>query len=50
MIYVNLESMVPEAGGEYVFLRESFLRWAGFLSVCISLIMGLVPNRQDRDF
>lgn len=40
LIYGDLGAMFPEAGGEYVFLRESFGRWAGFLSGWISLIVG----------
>jgi len=40
LVYGDLGAMFPEAGGEYVFLRESFGRWAGFLSGWISLIVG----------
>ncbi|MCF8077643.1 MAG: amino acid permease [Desulfobacterales bacterium] len=40
LIYGDLGAMFPEAGGEYVFLRESFGRWAGFLSGWVSLIVG----------
>jgi APA family basic amino acid/polyamine antiporter len=40
LIYGDLGAMFPEAGGEYVFLRESFGRLAGFLSGWISLIVG----------
>ena len=40
LIYGDLGAKFPEAGGEYVFLRESFGRWAGFLSGWISLVVG----------
>ncbi len=38
--YGELGAMFPRAGGEYVFLRESFGRLMGFLSGWISLIVG----------
>lgn len=38
--YGELGAMFPRAGGEYVYLRESFGKWMGFLSGWISLIVG----------
>ncbi|MFO7986145.1 MAG: amino acid permease [Desulfatiglandaceae bacterium] len=40
LCYGELGAMFPQAGGEYVFLRESFGRLMGFLSGWISLIVG----------
>jgi APA family basic amino acid/polyamine antiporter len=40
LCYGELGAMFPRAGGEYVFLRESFGKWMGFLSGWISLIVG----------
>jgi len=40
LCYGELGSMFPQAGGEYIFLRESFGKWMGFLSGWISLIVG----------
>jgi len=40
LCYGELGAMFPQAGGEYVFLRESFGKWMGFLSGWISLIVG----------
>ena len=40
LCYGELGAIFPEAGGEYVFLRESFGRLPGFLSGWISLIVG----------
>lgn len=40
LCYGELGAMFPEAGGEYVFLRECFGKWMGFLSGWISLIVG----------
>ncbi|MDY6844100.1 MAG: amino acid permease, partial [Thermodesulfobacteriota bacterium] len=40
LCYGELGAMFPEAGGEYVFLRESFGKSMGFLSGWISLIVG----------
>ena len=40
LCYGELGAMFPRAGGEYVFLRESFGRWMAFLSGWISLIVG----------
>jgi len=40
LCYGELGAMYPEAGGEYVFLRESFGKWMGFLSGWVSLIVG----------
>ena len=40
LCYGELGAMFPEAGGEYVFLRESFGKCMGFLSGWISLIVG----------
>lgn len=40
LCYGELGSKFPEAGGEYVFLRESFGKPMGFLSGWISLIVG----------
>ncbi len=40
LCYGELGAMYPQAGGEYVFLRESFGKWMGFLSGWISLIVG----------
>jgi APA family basic amino acid/polyamine antiporter len=40
LCYGELGAMFPRAGGEYVYLRESFGKWMGFLSGWISLIVG----------
>ena len=40
LCYGELGAMFPKAGGEYVFLRESFGRVIAFLSGWISLIVG----------
>lgn len=40
LCYGELGAMFPQAGGEYVFLRESFGKLTGFLSGWISLIVG----------
>ncbi len=40
LCYGELGAMFPHAGGEYVFLREAFGKWMGFLSGWISLIVG----------
>ena len=40
LCYGELGAMFPQAGGEYVFLRESFGKPMGFLSGWISLIVG----------
>lgn len=40
LCYGELGSMFPMAGGEYVFLRESFGKGMGFLSGWVSLIVG----------
>ena len=40
LCYGELSAMFPKAGGEYVFLRESFGKGTGFLSGWISLIVG----------
>ena len=40
LCYGELGAMFPKAGGEYVFLRESFGKGVGFLSGWISLIVG----------
>jgi len=40
LCYGELGAMFPKAGGEYVFLRESFGRLIAFLSGWISLIVG----------
>lgn len=40
LCYGELGSLFPRAGGEYVFLKESFGEWLGFLSGWISLIVG----------
>jgi len=40
LCYGELGAMFPRAGGEYVFLRESFGKGVGFLSGWISLIVG----------
>lgn len=40
LCYGELGAMFPKAGGEYVYLRESFGKWMGFLSGWISLIVG----------
>ncbi|MCK4618324.1 MAG: amino acid permease [Desulfobacterales bacterium] len=40
LCYGELGAMFPRAGGEYVFLRESFGKRMGFLSGWISLIVG----------
>ena len=40
LCYGELGAMFPRAGGEYVFLSESFGKGMGFLSGWISLIVG----------
>ncbi|MFO8055842.1 MAG: amino acid permease [bacterium] len=40
LCYGELGAIFPRAGGEYVFLKESFGKSAGFLSGWISLIVG----------
>jgi APA family basic amino acid/polyamine antiporter len=40
LCYGELGAMFPKAGGEYVFLRESFGKCMGFLSGWISLVVG----------
>jgi APA family basic amino acid/polyamine antiporter len=40
LCYGELGARFPNAGGEYVYLREAFGPWAGFLSGWISLIVG----------
>ena len=40
LCYGELGAMFPRAGGEYVFLRESFGKLMGFLSGWISLVVG----------
>jgi APA family basic amino acid/polyamine antiporter len=40
LCYGELGARFPNAGGEYVYLREAFGTWAGFLSGWISLIVG----------
>jgi APA family basic amino acid/polyamine antiporter len=40
LCYGELGAMFPRAGGEYVYLRESFGKWMGFLSGWISMIVG----------
>jgi APA family basic amino acid/polyamine antiporter len=40
LCYGELGAVFPRAGGEYVFLRESFGKWMAFLSGWISLIVG----------
>ncbi len=40
LCYAELGAAFPRAGGEYVFLRESFGPGAGFLSGWISLVVG----------
>ena len=40
LCYGELGAMFPRTGGEYVYLRESFGKWMGFLSGWISLIVG----------
>lgn len=40
LCYAELGAMFPKAGGEYVFLRESFGKGVAFISGWISLIVG----------
>jgi APA family basic amino acid/polyamine antiporter len=40
LCYGELGARFPEAGGEYVYLREAFGKWMGFLSGWISLLVG----------
>jgi len=40
LCYGELGARYPKAGGEYVYLREGFAKWMGFLSGWISLIVG----------
>jgi APA family basic amino acid/polyamine antiporter len=39
-VYGELGAMMPRAGGEYVYLSESFAPWLGFLSGWVSLVVG----------
>lgn len=39
-VYGELGAMMPRAGGEYVYLSESFRPWVGFLSGWVSLVVG----------
>lgn len=39
-VYGELGAMMPRAGGEYVYLSESFRPWVGFLSGWVSLFVG----------
>src|SRR5438093_9438870 len=36
--YGELGAMFPEAGGEYIYLREAFGSFFGFLTVCASFV------------
>ena len=36
----ELGSRYPQAGGEYIYLKETFGKWMGFLSGWISLVVG----------
>jgi len=38
--YAELGSMMPKAGGEYVYLREAYHPWVGFMSGWVSLTAG----------
>ncbi len=38
--YAELGAMMPRVGGEYVYLREAFHPWVGFLSGWVSLWAG----------
>lgn len=40
LAYGELGARFPAAGGEYVYLRETYGRWMGFLSGWISLVVG----------
>jgi APA family basic amino acid/polyamine antiporter len=40
LCYGELGCRYPQAGGEYVYLRETFGKWMGFLSGWISLVVG----------
>lgn len=40
VVYAELGAMLPEVGGEYVYLRESFHPVVGFLSGWVSLFVG----------
>lgn len=40
MAYAELGSIMPRAGGEYVYLREAFHPVVGFMSGCVSLTAG----------
>ena len=40
LCYGELGSRYPQAGGEYIYLKESFGKWMGFLSGWISLVVG----------
>ena len=40
LCYGELGSRYPQAGGEYVYLKETFGKWMGFLSGWISLVVG----------
>lgn len=39
-VYGELGAMMPRVGGEYVYLREAYHPWLGFMSGWISLIAG----------
>jgi APA family basic amino acid/polyamine antiporter len=40
LCYSELGAAMPQAGGEYVYLREGYGRFAGFMSAFVSLIAG----------
>lgn len=40
LCYGELGARFPQAGGEYIYLKEAFGKWMGFLSGWISLIVG----------
>ena len=40
LCYGELGSRYPQAGGEYIYLKETFGKWMGFLSGWISLVVG----------
>ncbi|MEX0617639.1 MAG: amino acid permease [Pseudohongiellaceae bacterium] len=40
MCYAELGAMMPEAGAEYVYLRETFGKAIGFMSAFVSLVAG----------
>ena len=45
--YAELGSMMPRAGGEYVYLREAYHPAAGFMSGWISLTAGFSAPPLD---